>query len=112
MEIILRQKPMPTNGDLLCSCGAPLMASWQGCPVIACEVLAGEMLGPALCRVCAGDASPLLVALADLAGAAGTTRPSKGTEPILDAAAHFRLAALDSAQVARVDFRLQHGIEN
>jgi hypothetical protein len=39
------------------------------------------------------------------------TRPSKGTEPILEAAATFRLSALDAAQAGTMAFALQHGIK-
>ncbi len=46
MEIMLKQKEMPIDGDLLCQCGAALMETWAGCPVVAHEADSGA----ALCR--------------------------------------------------------------
>ena len=106
-EITLKAKEQPVNGDQGCACGAALMETWGGCPVVAHEAESGAPL----CRACALDQSPLLVSLADLAAAVAITRPSRGTEPILEAAANFRTVALDAAQAGALAFALENGIK-
>lgn len=105
MEIVLKAKGQPVNGDLRCACGTAPMETWGGCPVVACDAEGGVPI----CRACAIDQSPLLVSLADLAAVA-MTRPSRGTEPILEAAANFRAVALDAAQAGALAFALEHGV--
>jgi len=106
MEIILKAKEQPVNGDLLCQCGAALMETWAGCPVVAHDAESGA----ARCRSCAYEQSPLMASLADLSGAVATTRTSRGTKPVLEAAAIFRVAALNAAQAGALAFALEHGI--
>jgi hypothetical protein len=107
MEIILRQKPMPIDGALRCACGAQLMETWAGSPVVTHDAESGA----AMCRSCAYEQSPLMASLADLAGVVAVTRPSRGTEPILEAAARFRVPAIDAAQAGALAFALAHGIK-
>lgn len=106
MDIVLKAKEMPTDGTLRCSCGGNVMPSWAGCPVIAYR---GEP-GMPLCRNCAAEQAPLLVALADLACAAAITRPDSDPAPVIDAVMTFRASAMDAAQAATVAFALESGI--